>query len=69
MAAAFKASPIVATVYSEIAASIRSTVDARHGRGWNVAVGKSFGAYVTQKLKCYIYMSVYSGVSVLIWKA
>lgn len=66
---AFKSSPVVATVYSELASSIRIAIEGRHGRGWNVVVGKSFGAYVTQKLKCYIYMSVYSGVSVLIWKA
>jgi hypothetical protein len=66
---AFKASPIVPKVYSELANAIRIEVDHRLGRGWNVVVGKSFGAYVTQKLKCYIYLSVYTGVSVLIWKA
>ncbi len=66
---AFKGSPVVPTVFSELANGIRSEVDKRFGRGWNVVVGKSFGAYVTQKLKCYVYMSVYTGVSVLIWKA
>jgi len=65
----FKSSPVVPAVYSELASSIRTEVDRRYGRGWNVVVGKSFGAYVTQKLKCYVYMSVFTGVSVLIWKA
>lgn len=38
-------------------------------RGWNVVVGRSFGAYVTQKIKCYAYLSVFPGVNILVWKA
>ncbi len=38
-------------------------------RGWNCVVGRSFGAYVTQKIKCYAYLSVYPGVNILVWKA
>ncbi len=32
-------------------------------------VGRSFGAYVTQKIKCYAYLSVFPGVNILVWKA
>jgi hypothetical protein len=38
-------------------------------RGWNAVVGRSFGAYVTQKIKCYAYLSVFPGVNILVWKA
>ena len=65
----FKSSPIAPKVYSELADMLRTELDKLYGSGWNAVVGKSFGAYVTQKLKCYIYLSVYSGVSILLWKA
>jgi hypothetical protein len=39
------------------------------GHGWNVVVGRSFGAYVTHKIKSYAYLSVFPGVNILVWKA
>ena len=29
---------------------------------------RSFGAFVTQKIKCYAYLYVFPGVSILLWK-
>ena len=38
-------------------------------RGWNVIVGRSYGAFITHKMKSYAYLSVFPGVNVLLWKA
>ena len=38
-------------------------------KGWSVVVGRAFGAYITQKIKAYAYISVFPGVNVLVWKA
>lgn len=65
----FDNSPQTALVYSALAKRIRERLDKLYGAGWNVAVGSDFGAFVTQKMKCYAYLSVYSGVNVLLWKA
>ena len=65
----FRSSPMSPHVYSRLATMIRERCDKELGRGWNCVVGKSFGAFVTQKLKAYIYLSVYQGVSILLWKA
>lgn len=40
----------------------------QYGKGWNVVVGRSFGAYVTHEIKTYMYCSVVPGVCVLIWR-
>jgi dynein light chain LC8-type len=55
-------------VYPSIAKYIRSAFDKEFGRNWNCVVGRSFGAYVTHEIKTYIYFSVVSGVSILLWK-
>jgi dynein light chain LC8-type len=65
----FKSSPTAPFVYSAIAEELRQRCDKEKGRGWNCVVGRSFGAFVTQKLKAYVYLSVYPGVSILLWKA
>lgn len=51
-----------------MARHVRTNLDKEHGRGWNVVVGRLFGAYVTQKIKSYAYFSVVPGVCVLMWK-
>ena len=55
-------------VYSYIAQFIRSGFEKMYGKGWNVVVGRSFGAYVTHEIKTYIYFSVKAHVAVLLWK-
>lgn len=67
---AFENSPQAPLVYSALAGRIRERLDKEFGgkKGWNVVVGRSFGAFVTQKIKCYAYLSVYAGVNVLLWK-
>ena len=54
--------PPVHSTFSEMARRIRIEMDKRFGtRGWSVVVGKSYGAYVTQKIKAYAYVSVFPG--------
>lgn len=55
-------------VYSHIAEVIRTTFDKHDSKGWNCVVGRSFGAYVTHKIKTYIYFQVVPHVSILLWK-
>jgi hypothetical protein len=56
--------------FSEMARRIRLNLDKRMDtKGWSVVVGRAFGAYITQKIKAYAYISVYPGVNVLVWKA
>ena len=57
------------TVFSSIASIIRKAFEKSYGKGWNVVVGKSFGAYVTHEIKTYMYFTVTPGVYILIWKA
>ena len=54
--------------FTTIAKFIRSHFDKRHGRGWNVVVGRSFGAFVTHEIKTYCYFAV-GGLNVLLWRA
>lgn len=56
-------------VYSKIADYIRKKFEKEHGKGWNVVVGRSFGAYVTHEIKTYMYFTVVPGVYILLWKA
>ncbi|KAG5179528.1 dynein light chain type 1-domain-containing protein [Tribonema minus] len=56
-------------VFTAIASYIRRTFEKTYGRGWNVVVGRAFGAYVTHEIKTYMYFTVIPGVYVLIWKA
>jgi dynein light chain LC8-type len=65
---AFGLQPVTGRVYQTIASTIRQACDKELGRGWNCVVGRSFGAFVTQKIKCYAYLSVFPGVSILLWK-
>ncbi len=65
---AFAMQPVNAKVYQAIASYIRAACDKEYERGWNCVVGRSFGAFVTQKIKCYAYLSVFPGVSILLWK-
>ena len=54
------------STYSEMARRIRTEMDKKMGtRGWSVVVGKSYGAYLTQKIKAYAYVSVFPGASIL----
>ncbi|EQC33187.1 hypothetical protein SDRG_09171 [Saprolegnia diclina VS20] len=55
--------------FSTVADMVRRNMEKEYGRGWNCVVGLSFGAYVTHEIKTYVYFSVVSGVSVLVWKA
>jgi len=65
----FEASPTGGSLYGELAKRIRALLDKEMGvRGWNVVVGRSFGAYLTQKIKCYAYISVFPGVNILVWR-
>ncbi len=62
-------SPPANAMYGELARRIRTDLDKKLGsRGWSVVVGRAFGAFVTQKIKCYAYLSVFPGVNVLVWK-
>ncbi|KAJ1451824.1 dynein light chain putative [Pelagophyceae sp. CCMP2097] len=54
--------------FAHIAAYINDGFTAQYGKGWNVIVGRSFGAYVTHEIKTYMYYSVVPGVCVLVWK-
>ena len=65
---AFEANPQSGKVFQNIASHIRTLCDKEFGRGWNCVVGANFGAFVTQKMKCYCYFSVYPRVSILVWK-
>jgi hypothetical protein len=66
----FEASPAAGHLYGELSRRIRNELDKQMGsRGWNVVVGRAFGAFVTQKIKCYAYLSVFPGVNILVWKA
>ena len=56
--AAFQKTYTMGNVYAQIAATIRQDFDDKDGKGWNCVVGKSFGAFVTHKIKTYIYFSV-----------
>ena len=56
--AAFQKTFVNGNVYAQIAAHIRQDFDERDGKGWNCVVGRSFGAFVTHKIKTYIYFSV-----------
>jgi hypothetical protein len=54
--------PPVHSTYSEIARRIRVELDKKMGvKGWSVVVGRSYGAYITQKIKAYAYVSVFPG--------
>mmetsp|Transcript_12916 Transcript_12916/g.19351 ORF Transcript_12916/g.19351 Transcript_12916/m.19351 type:complete len:106 (-) Transcript_12916:138-455(-) len=55
-------------VFSYIANFIRAQFEKHYGKGWNVVVGRSFGAYVTHEIKTFCYISVVPGVCVLIWR-
>ncbi|CAM9256836.1 unnamed protein product [Choristocarpus tenellus] len=55
-------------VFTTIATYIRKAFEKAYGRGWNVVVGRSFGAYVTHEIKTYIYFTVVPGVYVLLWR-
>ena len=55
---AFQRTYTVGNVYAQIAGSIRQEFDDKDGKGWNCVVGRSFGAFVTHKIKTYIYFSV-----------
>jgi hypothetical protein len=56
--------PPVHSTFSEMARRIRIEMDKRFStRGWSVVVGKSYGAYITQKIKAYAYVSVFPGAS------
>ncbi len=62
--------PPMQASYSEMARRIRIELDKKfQTRGWSVVVGRSYGAYVTQKIKAYAYISVFPGINVLLWKA
>ena len=65
----FESSPPGGSLYGELAKRIRTLLDKEMGvRGWNVVVGRSFGAFLTQKIKCYAYISVFPGVNILVWR-
>jgi len=65
---AFQQSFTKGSVYSQIAEFIRAVFDKKEGKGWNCVVGRSFGAFVTHRIKTYIYFSVVPNVYVLLWK-
>ena len=48
--------------------AVMNDIEKQYGKGWNVVVGKSFGAFVTHEIKTYFYGSVVPGVCVLIWR-
>ena len=66
---AFNLTNFPGKVYTTIAQSIRQVFEKAYGKGWNVIVGRSFGAYVTHEIKTYMYFSVVPGVCILIWRA
>lgn len=61
-------STTISKVFTTIASCIRKAFEKSYGRGWNVAVGRSFGAYVTHEIKTYMYFTVVPGVYVLLWR-
>ena len=65
---AFNQASFQGKVYSYVANFIRAALEKQYGKGWNVVVGKSFGAFVTHEIKTYFYGSVVPGVCVLIWR-
>ena len=66
----FDSPPANGYVFGELARRIRVELDKKlQARGWCVVVGRSFGAYITQKIKSYAFVSVYPGVSILVWRA
>ena len=60
---AFNQASFQGKVYSYVANFIRAALEKQYGKGWNVVVGKSFGAFVTHEIKTYFYGSVVPGVS------
>jgi hypothetical protein len=54
--------PPVQATYANLAKRIRLEINKRmQERGWCVVVGRSYGAYITQKIKAYAYISVFPG--------
>jgi len=37
-------------------------------QGWNVIVGRQFGAYVTHEIRTYAYFTVCPDMSILVWR-
>ncbi len=67
---AFENPPAHGNLYGELSRKIRTAVDKElGGRGWNVIVGRSFGAHVTHKIRSYAYLSVVPGVNILCWRS
>lgn len=56
--AAFQTTITKGNVYSKIAEMIRTAFDKHDPKGWSCVVGRSFGAFVTHKIKTYIYFQV-----------
>ena len=46
-----------------IASHFRAAFDKNDTKGWNCIVGRSFGAFVTHKIKTYIYFQVREGAN------
>ena len=66
----FASPPSAGFLYGELARRIRVDLDKRmNHRGWSCVVGRSFGAHITQKIRCYAYLSVFPGINILCWKA
>ena len=62
--------PTTGQLFGELSKRVRVELDKQlGGRGWNVIVGRSFGAFVTHKIKCYAYVSVFPGVNILMWRS
>ena len=53
---------------TEIADLIRSELERREGKTWNVVVGRQFGSAVTHETKKYCQLT-FGQVNVLIWKS
>ena len=67
---AFENPPAQGQIYGELSKRIRAAIDKElGGRGWNVIVGRSFGAHVTHKVRCFVYLSAFPGVNVLCWRS
>lgn len=65
----FENPPAAGYIYGEMARRIRLDLDRRmQTRGWNCVVGRAFGGCVTQRIKCYAYLTVCPGVNVLVWR-
>ena len=50
--------PRVGLFVATIASHFRAAFDKNDTKGWNCIVGRSFGAFVTHKIKTYIYFQV-----------